>query len=117
MGRYFGREPRFTREEIELQAKQELEARVSLGRPPAEDFQPIEARLAAMDRELAQRARVVPQSPLPARRRPRQAPLSVTEVRLPAGAKAARPGSGAGAAEGETARPRATRRPVAAKER
>ena len=116
MGRYFGREPRFTREEIELQAKQELEARVSLGRPPAEDFQPIEARLAAMDRELAARAPVTPLPAPPARRRARQAPLSVTEVRLPAGAKAARPAPAA--AERQAARPpRAARRPVAAKER
>ncbi|HEX3621334.1 MAG TPA: hypothetical protein VHT97_03365 [Acidimicrobiales bacterium] len=112
-----------------MQAKQELEARVNMGRPPAEDFLPIEARLAEMDREMALRAPVVPLPAPPARRRVRQeehAALSVTEIRLPAAAKAARgakaslPGTAAAApaaAATATAKPRAARRPVAAKER
>lgn len=114
MGRYFGREPRFTREEIEFQAQQELEARVNMGRPPAEDFAPIEARLAQLDRELAARAPVVPVPAPPARRRQsaEHAPLSVTEVRLPAAAKAARPKPPRAASATS-----APRRPVAAKER
>lgn len=49
VGRYFGREPRYTRQEIEDQAKQEIEARVGLGRPPAEDWAPLEARLAEIE--------------------------------------------------------------------
>lgn len=60
MGRYFGREPRLSREEIEAQAKQAIEARVSLGRPPAEEWEPLEARLAELDRQEALRARPEP---------------------------------------------------------
>lgn len=53
MGRYFGREPRFSPDEIEAQARQAIEARVGMGRPPAEEWQPIDARMADLDRERA----------------------------------------------------------------
>jgi hypothetical protein len=53
VGRYFGREPRFSREEIEAQAKQAIEERVGMGRPPAEEWAQLDARMAAMDRESA----------------------------------------------------------------
>jgi len=53
VGRYFGREPRFSRQEIEEQAKAAIEARVGLGRPPAEDWAPLEARLAEMETQAA----------------------------------------------------------------
>lgn len=118
MGRFFGREPHYSREELELQAKEAIEARVNMGRPPAEDFLPIEARLAEMDREMAARAPVVP-LPAPPRRREEHAPISVTEVRLPPTAKPparARATAAAGTASA-AAKPRAQRRPVAAKER
>lgn len=49
VGRYFGREPRYTRQEIEAQAQQAIEARVGMGRPPAEDWRPLEQRMAEMD--------------------------------------------------------------------
>lgn len=55
MGRYFGREPRYSREEIEAQAKQAVEAQIGRGRPPEDDWQPLEARLAAADREMQAR--------------------------------------------------------------
>ena len=55
MGKYFGREPRYSREEIERQAQEAIDARVSLGRPPAEDWAPLQARLAELDRALAAR--------------------------------------------------------------
>jgi hypothetical protein len=119
VGRYFGREPRYTRHELELQAQQALEARINLGRPPAEDFAPIEARLAQMDREMATRAAaeaVPPPPPL----RDGERPLSVTTVRLPAGAKAsgqpnaAQPKAAVSRAAGK---PRPSRQPVAAEER
>ena len=49
MGRYFGREPRYSREELERQAQEAIDARISMGRPPEEDFQPIKQRLAEME--------------------------------------------------------------------
>lgn len=129
MGRYFGRETRYSREEIELQAQQAIEARVNMGRPPAEDWVPIEARLAAMDREMAARAPAeqvpAPQAPAPAPRPRRKtaagagSTMSVTEVRLPASAKAGRPVRAATTARTSTAAPapRTARKTVAAKER
>jgi hypothetical protein len=115
VGRYFGREPRYTRHELELQAQQALEARINLGRPPAEDFAPIEARLAQMDREMAARAAaeaVPPPPPL----RDGERPLSVTTVRLPAGAKATAPPPKAAAARAP-GKPRPSRQPVSAEDR
>jgi len=49
VGRYLGREQRYSRQEIEAQAKRAIEARVGLGRPPAEDWRPLDARLAEID--------------------------------------------------------------------
>src|SRR3954447_26852137 len=77
VGRYFGREPRYTRHELELQAQQALEARINLGRPPAEDFAPIQTRLAKMDREMATRAAAEAVPPTPPLR-DGERPLSVT---------------------------------------
>jgi hypothetical protein len=115
VGRYFGREPRYTRQEIELQAQEALEARINFGRPPEEDFAPIEARLAQLDRELAAQAasEAVPPPPPPPLPED-QRPLSVTEVRLPAGAAPAPAPTPPGRAP---AKPRASRQRVAAKER
>ncbi len=61
MGRYFGREPRYSREELERQAQEAIDARVSLGRPPDEDFRPLEARLEALDEAILSRPPVEPQ--------------------------------------------------------
>lgn len=95
MGKYFGREPRFTREEIERQAQEAIDARVSLGRPPAEDWAPLEARLAEVDRAMAARP--------PA---PDHEPIQIHHVRLP---KAPAP-----ATAGATPPATRVRRPVAA---
>ena len=60
MGRYFGREPRYSREEIEPQATQAIEAQIGQGRPPPEDWKPLEARMAEMDRKQALQPRPEP---------------------------------------------------------
>jgi hypothetical protein len=71
MGKYFGREPRYSREEIERQAQEAIDARVSMGRPPAEDWKPLEARLAELDRAMAARPLL-----------PEPQPLQIREVRV-----------------------------------
>jgi hypothetical protein len=71
MGKYFGREPRYSREEIERQAQEAIDALVSQGRPPAEDWAPLEARLAELDRAMA------------ARPMPEAEPLQIHEIRMP----------------------------------
>ncbi len=75
MGKYFGREPRYSREEIERQAQEAIDARVGLGRPPAEDWAPLEARLAELDRAMA--------AQWPAPTVPESQPLQLHEVRVP----------------------------------
>lgn len=72
MGKYFGREPRYCREEIEQQAREAIDARVSLGRPPAEDWAPLEARLAETDQAMAARPPM-----------PQHEPIQIHHVRLP----------------------------------
>ena len=68
VGRYFGREPRYTQQEAEAQAKQAIDAAVSKGRPPEEDWKPLASRMPDLNRELATRPAVeIP--PPPARRR------------------------------------------------
>jgi hypothetical protein len=101
MGRYFGREPRYSREEIERQAQEAIDARVSLGRPPEEDFRPLLERLSEVDRALAARP---PIPPLPAPQ-----PLRLTEVRLSQTQQADAP------APRPKAKQRPARRPVAAR--
>ena len=78
MRRYFAREPRYSREELERQAQRAIDAQISLGRPPAEDFLAVERRLAEMDRGLAARPHVEPQ--------PERRPFRIHEVRLHAAA-------------------------------
>lgn len=72
MGRYFGLEPRASREEIERQAQEAIEARVSLGRPPAEDWAPLHARLAEADQALAAHPSM-----------PDAEPMRIHQVRMP----------------------------------
>ncbi len=96
MGKYFGREPRYSREEIERQAQEAIDARVNLGRPPAEDWRPLEARLAEIDRVMAARP---PAPPIP-----EPQPMQLLRVRVPAAA----------VAPAAATRPRASR-PVAAR--
>ncbi|HEX2048076.1 MAG TPA: hypothetical protein VHF27_09940 [Acidimicrobiales bacterium] len=87
MRRYFAREPRLSREEIERQAQEAIDARVSMGRPPDEEFEPLRARLAEMDRAVAGPPLAEPQ------------PLQIHQVQVPAPAQP---------------KPRPTREPVAA---
>jgi hypothetical protein len=68
VGRYFGREPRYTREEAEAQARQAIEAAVSRGRPPDEEWKPLAARTGEINRELATRPSVEVIVQRPARR-------------------------------------------------
>ena len=97
MGRYFGREPRYTPEEIQRQAQEAIDARISMGRPPDEDFRPLEARLAEIDRGLADRPPVPPP--------PAPQPFRITEIRLPQAPQA----------EAPKPKPRTARRPVGAR--
>lgn len=83
MRRYFGREPRYSREELQRQAQEAIDARVSMGRPPDEEFFPLEARLAEADRARAR----PPTEPLP-----EPQPLALREVRPPPAAPATAPG-------------------------
>ena len=72
MGKYFGREPRYSREEIERQAQEAIDARVRLGRPPAEDWAPLVARLAELDQPVAARPAT-----------PEHEPMQLHHVRMP----------------------------------
>jgi len=72
MGKYFGREPRYSREEIERQAQEAIDAAVSRGRPPAEDWAPLQARLAELDRAVAERPAM-----------PDAQPLQIHQIRMP----------------------------------
>jgi hypothetical protein len=72
MGKYFGREPRYSREEIERQAQEAIDARVNLGRPPAEEWAPLEARLAEIDHAIAARPPM-----------PEHEPMQILHVRVP----------------------------------
>jgi hypothetical protein len=98
MRRFFASEPRLSREEIERQAQEAIDARVGMGRPPEEEFRPLQERLAEIDRALAERP---PVEPLP-----EPQPLEIHEVQVP-------PAAPASAAEprAKTAR---RRQPVAA---
>ena len=72
MGKYFGREPRYSRDELERQAQAAIDARVGLGRPPAEDWAPLQARLAETDQTKAARPLM-----------PEHEPIQIHHVRLP----------------------------------
>jgi len=49
--RFLAREPRYSRQEIEAQATKAIEERIGLGRPPEEEWRPLEARLAETELE------------------------------------------------------------------
>lgn len=71
VGRYFGREPRYSQQEAEAQAKQAIDAAVNKGRPPAEEWKALASRMGDINRELAARPPVdVPPPPPPRRRQP-----------------------------------------------
>ena len=82
MGKYFGHEPRYSREALERQAQEAIDARVGLGRPPAEDWAPLNARLAEIDQALAARPSM-----------PDAEPMRIHEVRMPKAPAAAASGA------------------------
>lgn len=67
MGRFFGREPRVSRQEAEAQAKQAIDAAVSRGRPPADEWKGLASRMGDLNRELATRPPVDLPAPPPRR--------------------------------------------------
>ncbi len=67
MGRYFGRQPRYSREEAEAQAKAALDAALNKGRPPEEEWKALGSRMGEINRELAARPPVDLPSPPPRR--------------------------------------------------
>lgn len=69
MGRYFGREPRYSQQEAEAQAKEAIDAAVNKGRPPAEEWKALASRMGDINRELAARPPVDVLPPPPPRRR------------------------------------------------
>ncbi len=102
MGKYFGHEPRYSREEIERQAQEAIAAAVSQGRPPAEDWLPLEARMAELDRTMAARPPVPPiPDPQPLRIHEARMPkVPVAEVPAPPPTPAARPRGPVAAGQG-----------------
>ncbi|MGH9266399.1 MAG: hypothetical protein ACRD1D_17075 [Acidimicrobiales bacterium] len=90
MGRYFGREPRYSREEAEAQARQAIEAATKKGRPPAEEWKGLASRMGDINRELAARPPVdIPPPPAgPGQARPRR---PVNEILRPRPAPAPAP--------------------------
>jgi hypothetical protein len=72
LGKYFGREPRYSQKEAEAQAQQAIDAAVSRGRPPDTEFSALAGRMAEVNQELATRPRIdlPPPPPRRAERRP-----------------------------------------------
>ena len=50
MRRFLSGEPRTSREEIEREAQETIDALVGRGRPSDEEFRPVQDRLAELDR-------------------------------------------------------------------
>ncbi len=50
MGKYFGKQPRYSQQEAEAQAKQAIAAAVNSGRPPEEEFGPVAGRMGDVGR-------------------------------------------------------------------
>ena len=84
MGRYFGREPRYSQQEAEAQAKQAIEAAVSKGRPPEEEWKGLGPRMADINREVATRPPVdIPPPPVRRRANPEAGSGEGTRPRRP----------------------------------
>ncbi len=67
MGRYFGREPHYSQQEAEAQAKAAIDAAVNMGRPPDEQWKALGSRMGDINRELAARPPVDVLPPPPSR--------------------------------------------------
>jgi hypothetical protein len=70
VGKYFGREPRYSKEEAEAQAKAAIEAAVSRGRPPESEWAGLSSRMSDIDRALAARPPAVEMPHRPRESRP-----------------------------------------------
>jgi hypothetical protein len=133
VGKYFGKQPRYSREEAEAQARQAIDAAVSKGRPPEEDWKALGPRMAEINQELAMRPRPdVDFGPPPSRGRdadrpavrrpvnqilrPRPAPVE-EEAPPPAPAPAPKKRAPRAAAPAKRATPPPAKRPAAKKKR
>jgi len=67
VGRYFGREPHYSQQEAEAQAKAAIDAAVNMGRPPDEQWKALGSRMGDINRELAARPPVDVLPPPPSR--------------------------------------------------
>ena len=131
MGKYFGKQPRYSQQEAEAQAKQAIEAAVSRGRPPDEEWKGLAARMPEINQELAMRPRpdadfgpppgqaATPDRPAVRRPvnqilRPRPAPV---EEEAPAPAPAAKKRPPRAPAPAKRATPAPAKRPAAKKKR
>ena len=83
MGRYFGREPRYSREEAEAQAKAAIDAAMQKGRPPEEEWKGLASRMGDINRELATRPPVDIPPPPPRRRAEPSGPRVVSQILRP----------------------------------
>lgn len=91
MGKYFGREPRYSREEAEAQARSAIDAAVARGRPPADEWKGLASRMPDLDQALAARPRIdIPPPPARAERGPRP-PRVMSDILRPRPAPAPAP--------------------------
>lgn len=91
MGKYFGREPRYSREEAEAQARSAIDAAVARGRPPADEWKGLASRMPDLDQALAARPRIdIPPPPARAERGPRP-PRVMSDILRPRPASAPAP--------------------------
>ncbi|MDQ3642726.1 MAG: hypothetical protein M3450_14970, partial [Actinomycetota bacterium] len=96
MGRYFGREPRYSQAEAEAQAKAALDAALQKGRPPDEEWKGLASRMGDINVELAARPPVDVPPPPPPRRAEAEAgnagrPRVVSQILRPPAARAPEP--------------------------
>lgn len=119
MGRYFGREPRYSQEEAEAQAKEAIDAAVKKGRPPPEEWKGLAPRMGEIDRELAARPPVDVPEPPPSRTQTEKGstgrPRPVSEILRPRAAPAPEPSASRDAAPAAPPAAEAPRPPAARK--
>ena len=118
MGKYFGREPRYSQQEAEAQAKQAIEAAMSKGRPPEDEWKGLASRMGDINQELSTRPPVEIPPPPPRRTdpetpRPRRPMNQILRPQAPPAEEPAPPKRATPAAK--PANPGATKRPSAKK--
>ncbi|MGI8810414.1 MAG: hypothetical protein ACR2KK_21695 [Acidimicrobiales bacterium] len=89
MGKYFGKEPHYSQEEAEAQAREAIEAATKRGRPPAEDWRALGSRMGDINRDLVARPSV--EIPPPPPRRNADRPRDVSQILRPRPAPAPEP--------------------------